>query len=254
MCDIRPFIELLDKARRVVVLTGAGVSTLSGIPDFRSSTGLYSKEFGSMSVEEILDIEFFKAHPDVFYDWAREYWFQMDRYSPNIIHETLAEMERKGKLSEGIFTQNIDSLHQKAGSRRVYELHGSLRSGYCIGCHRYYDYAYLADAVNRRIVPVCQTCGSLVKPDIVFYGESLDTTMLMRGENAFTNADLAIILGSSLVVNPAAALPYRSVMAGRDIVIVNRQPTYLDSYASLRYDDLESFFAALQPELSRYPG
>ena len=106
--------------------------------------------------------------------------------------------------------------------------------------------------MNRRIVPVCQTCGSLVKPDIVFYGESLDATMLMRGENAFTNADLAIILGSSLVVNPAAALPYRSVMAGRDIVIVNRQPTYLDSYASIRYDDLESFFTALKPELSRY--
>ena len=245
MNDISRFLSLLDSARRVVVLTGAGVSTLSGIPDFRSSSGLYSKEFGSMSVEEILDIDFFKDHPDVFYDWAREYWFQMDRYEPNIIHRTLARMEEPGKLSEGIFTQNIDSLHRKAGSRRVYELHGSLRDGYCIGCHRHYDYSYLASAVNKGIVPVCQTCGSLVKPDIVFYGESLNTTMLMRGENAFTNADLAIILGSSLVVNPAAALPYRSVMAGRDIVIVNRQPTYLDSYAALHFDDLESFFSAL---------
>ena len=113
MYDISPFMKLLEKSRRVVVLTGAGVSTLSGIPDFRSSTGLYSKEFGHMRVESILDIDFFLSHPDVFYDWAREYWFSMDRYEPNIIHKTLALMEGMGKLSEGIFTQNIDALHQK---------------------------------------------------------------------------------------------------------------------------------------------
>ena len=250
MYDISPFMKLLEKSRRVVVLTGAGVSTLSGIPDFRSSTGLYSKEFGHMRVESILDIDFFLSHPDVFYDWAREYWFSMDRYEPNIIHKTLALMESMGKLSEGIFTQNIDALHQKAGSKKVYELHGSLRDGYCVGCHRHYDYSYLAEAVNAHIVPRCQSCGSLVKPDIVFYGENLDSSMLMRGENAFTNADLAIILGSSLVVNPAAALPYRSVMAGRSIVIVNRDRTYIDEYAQLRYDDLEAFFTALFEKLA----
>lgn len=245
MLDISPFIRYLESANRIVVLTGAGVSTMSGIPDFRSSSGLYSKEYGTMRVEDILDIEFFKAHPDVFYDWARDYWFQMDKYEPNIVHKMLFEMEQNGKLSEGIFTQNIDSLHRKAGSRKVYELHGSLRDGYCINCHRHYDYSYLATAVNNHIVPVCQTCGALVKPDIVFYGENLNTTMLMRGENAFTNADLAIILGSSLVVNPAASLPYRSVLAGKDIVIVNRDKTYIDDYAALRYDDLETFFLAL---------
>ena len=250
MCDIGPFMELLGKARRVAVLTGAGVSTLSGIPDFRSSDGLYSKEFGHMRVESILDIDFFLSHPDVFYDWAREYWFQMDRYCPNIIHRTLSMMEAKGKLSEGIYTQNIDGLHQKAGSKKVFELHGSLRDGYCVSCHRHYDYSYLADAVNAHLVPRCQSCGSLVKPDIVFYGENLDSTMLMRGENAFTNADLAIVLGSSLVVNPAAALPYRSVIAGRDIVIVNRDRTYIDDYAALRYDDLEEFFASLSEKLA----
>lgn len=250
MNDITRFMELLDKARRVVVLTGAGVSTLSGIPDFRSSEGLYSREFGHMRVESILDIDFFLSHPDVFYDWAREYWFQMDRYSPNIIHRTLALMESKGKLSEGIFTQNIDGLHQKAGSRKVYELHGSLRDGYCTGCHRHYSYSYLSDAVNAHLVPLCQSCGSVVKPDIVFYGENLDSSMLMRGENAFTNADLAIILGSSLVVNPAAALPYRSVLAGKDIVIVNRDKTYIDEYAALKFDDLERFFTALYEKLA----
>ena len=100
MSDFQHFIKLYENSRRIVVLTGAGVSTLSGIPDFRSSDGLYSKEFGKMRVEEILDIDFFRAHPDIFYDWAREYWFQMERYKPNIIHETLALMEKKGKFFE----------------------------------------------------------------------------------------------------------------------------------------------------------
>ncbi len=243
MSDFQHFIKLYENSRRIVVLTGAGVSTLSGIPDFRSSDGLYSKEFGKMRVEEILDIDFFRAHPDIFYDWAREYWFQMDKYEPNIIHRALAEMEKRGKLSEGIFTQNIDSLHQKAGSRKVYELHGSIRSGYCLNCHSYFDYRYMAEAVDSRSVPYCKNCAGLVKPDIVFYGEPLDTSTLMRAENAFRNADLAIVLGSSLVVNPAASLPYISAREGKDIVIVNRDKTYIDDYAALRFEDLEAFFS-----------
>lgn len=249
MSDFGAFIDLYRKAGRIVVLTGAGVSTLSGIPDFRSSDGLYSKEFGHMNVEAILDIDFFTSHPDVFYDWAREYWFQMERYKPNIIHETLALMEKKGKLSEGIFTQNIDGLHQKAGSKKVYELHGSLREGYCMKCRRHYSYSYLADAVNSHAVPVCHSCGGLVKPDIVFYGEALNSTTLMRGENAFSYADLAIVLGSSLVVNPAASLPFISARAGKDIVIVNRDRTYIDDYAALKFDDLEEFFKAFRDEI-----
>ena len=242
MSDFSSFIDLYMKAGRIVVLTGAGVSTLSGIPDFRSSDGLYSKEFGNMRVEEILDIDFFRAHPDVFYQWSRDYWFQMETFQPNIIHRTLAEMERRGKLSEGIFTQNIDALHQRAGSKKVYELHGSIANGYCMNCHRHYDYKYMADAVNSGIKPICSSCGGLVKPDIVFYGESLNTTTLMRAENAFSYADLVIVLGSSLVVNPAASLPYISARSGKDIVIVNRDKTYIDDYAVLKFNDLESFF------------
>ena len=242
MSDFSSFIDLYRKAGRIVVLTGAGVSTLSGIPDFRSSDGLYSKEFGKMRVEEILDIDFFLAHPDVFYQWSRDYWFQMEKFQPNIIHRTLAEMERRGKLSEGIFTQNIDALHQRAGSKKVYELHGSIANGYCMNCHRHYDYKYMADSVNSGIKPICSSCGGLVKPDIVFYGESLNTTTLMRAENAFSYADLAIVLGSSLVVNPAASLPYISARSGKDIVIVNRDKTYIDDYAALKFNDLESFF------------
>ena len=249
MSDFSRFKELYEKAKRIVLLTGAGVSTLSGIPDFRSSDGLYSKEFGNMRVEEILDIEFFKAHPDVFYSWAKEYWYQMDSFEPNIIHRVLAAMEMKGKLTEGIFTQNIDGLHQKAGSKKVYELHGSVRAGYCMNCHSYFDYHYMADFVNRDTVPYCKNCGGLVKPDIVFYGEPLNNTVLMRAENAFRNADLAIVLGSSLVVNPAATLPYISIREGKDVVIVNRDRTYIDEYAALRFNDLEAFFKEAEKSL-----
>ena len=242
MSDFAAFKDIYSRSRRIVVLTGAGVSTLSGIPDFRSSTGLYSKEFGSMSVESILDIDFFSSHPDVFYSWAKEYWFQMDSFEPNIIHTVFAKAEADGKLTEGIFTQNIDGLHQKAGSKKVYELHGSVRNGYCMNCRRHYGYSFMAEMVNGGAVPVCGSCGGVVKPDIVFYGEPLDSTTLMRAENAFASADLAIVLGSSLVVNPAASLPYISARAGKDIVIVNRDRTYIDDYAALRFTDLEEFF------------
>ena len=250
MTDISGFIDLYERSSRIVVLTGAGVSTLSGIPAFRSSGGLYSEKFGNMSVEEILEIGFFRQHPDVFYSWAKDYWYQMEKFQPNIIHRVLAEVEKRGKLTEGIFTQNIDNMHQRAGSRKVYELHGSVRFGYCMNCHKQYDYETLARAVNADCVPVCSSCGGVIKPDIVFYGEALNTTMLMRAENAFANADLAIVLGSSLVVNPAASLPYISVRNGKDIVIVNRQKTYIDDYCAYRYDDLEEFFT----EFSEYLG
>ena len=236
------FLELYRKSRRIAVLTGAGVSTLSGIPDFRSSDGLYSKEYGHMRVEEILDIDFFKDHPDVFYGWARDCWYEMDSYEPNIVHTTLAKMEAKGKLSEGIFTQNIDALHQRAGSKKVYELHGSVKGGYCMRCHRYHDYKPIAEQVHNGAVPICSSCGGVIKPDIVLYGEPLNSTVLMRAQNAFANADLAIVLGSSLVVNPAASLPYISAQYGKDIVIVNRDPTYIDSYAQFRFTDLKEFF------------
>lgn len=249
MSDFGTFIDLLSKSRRMVALTGAGVSTLSGIPDFRSSEGLYSREFGSMRVEDILDIDFFKEHPDVFYQWARPYWYQMDKYEPNIIHRTLAVLEGMGTLTDGIFTQNIDSLDRKAGSKKVYELHGSLRAGYCMDCHSYYDYDTIARAVNSGIVPVCKQCGGTIKPDIVFYGEGLDQSLLSRGVSSFSYSDLVLVCGSSLIVNPAASLPYYSATNRKKIVIVNRDSTYLDEYASLRFDDLESFFGELNEHI-----
>ena len=245
------FFSLLEKSKRQVVLTGAGVSTLSGIPDFRSSDGLYSKEFGHMRVEEILDIDFFKEHPDVFYSWAKDNWYNIDQAEPNIIHKTLKKAEDIGFITEGIFTQNIDFLHERAGSRKVFPLHGTLERGYCMNCHSYHEYKEISNAVHSDKLPICSTCKGVIKPDIVFYGENLDMSLLTRAENAFYNADLVIVLGSSLVVNPAASLPYISARKGRNIVIVNRDDTYLDSYARLRYRDLKSFFDSFSEYLEK---
>ncbi len=243
------FFELFSKSKRQVVLTGAGVSTLSGIPDFRSSDGLYSKDFGHMRVEDILDIDFFKAHPDIFYSWAKDNWYNIEGKEPNIIHKSLKKAEDKGYITEGIFTQNIDFLHERAGSRKVFPLHGSLKRGYCMNCNSYHEYDEISKAVHEGRLPLC-SCKGVIKPDIVFYGEALDSTTLGRAENAFYNADLVLVLGTSLVVNPAASLPYISARKGRDIVIVNRDDTYLDGYARLRYRDLGSFFESFDSFIS----
>ncbi len=244
------FFKLLKNSRRQAVLTGAGISTLSGIPDFRSSDGLYSKEFGHMRVEDILDIDFFKAHPDVFYSWAKDNWYRMETFEPNIIHRTLKKAEDMGYITEGIFTQNIDFMHERAGSRKVYPLHGSLKRGFCMNCNSYHEYDEIKKLVHEHTVPQCTTCKGVIKPDIVFYGEGLDASILSRAESAFYNADLVLVLGSSLIVNPAASLPYISARHKKDIVIVNRDDTYLDSHARLRYRDLRTFFEAFSQYLS----
>lgn len=252
LSDFDSFLSILESSRRVVVLSGAGVSTLSGIPDFRSSGGLYSKKYGQLSVEEIVSIDFFFSHPDIFYSWASEYWFNIENFEPNIIHKCLKKMEDMGKLSEGIFTQNIDALHERAGSRNVYNLHGSLSRAFCTSCNSFFKYEDIAETVRKGDVPKCSRCGSLIKPDIVFYGEALDMSTLLRAESAFENADLALVLGSSLIVNPAASLPYISARKGKKIVIVNRDDTYLDCYACLRFRDLESFFVQLYEYLRKH--
>ncbi len=250
MSRFEEFIALYEASKRIAVLSGAGISTLSGIPDFRSSDGLYSKSFGHMKVEELLDISFFAAHPEEFYSWARDVFYNLDDKEPNIVHRVLARLEAIGRLSEGIFTQNIDSLHQRAGSKKVYELHGTLRRGYCMRCNSYYDYNEIASMVSADMVPVCRECGGVIKPDIVFYGENLDMSILKRAEISLSKADLLLVLGSSLVVNPAASLPMITYQNGGKIVLVNRDSTYLDSKA-LRFDDLESFFNEFNEYLNK---
>lgn len=239
------FEALLKESRKLAVFTGAGVSTLSGIPDFRGSHGVYNSPWQGLSVEEILSIDYFYSHPEIFYKWAEEVWYHLEEYEPNIVHRTLADLEERGYLPSGLFTQNIDFLHQRAGSRRVFELHGSARHSYCTTCNAFYSYEQIAPVVRRGEVPRCTTCGGLIKPDIVFYGESLDASVLKRAEIAFSQADLTLVLGSSLTVYPAASFPKLTSYYGGKVVIVNAQPTDQDKNAELCFSDLDQVFTAI---------
>lgn len=232
-------------AKRMTVFTGAGVSTLSGIPDFRSSKGVYSEKWEGLEVEQILHISFFMEHPDVFYAWAKDFWYRLDSYEPNMVHRSLAKLEAKGYLYS-LYTQNIDMLHQKAGSKKQFEVHGSAMHHYCTQCNKHYSFEEIAPIVLQDTVPYCTACSSVIKPDIVFYGENLDGNILQRAYEDFNHTDLCLVLGSSLTVQPAASFPLYATRNGAPLVIVNAQKTSQDGAASLRFIDLERVFAALE--------
>ncbi len=168
--------EALLASANTAVFTGAGVSTLSGIKDFRGKDGVYAKPWEGHSVEDILSLPFFRRDPSIFYAWAREFCYCLDKFSPCIVHTMLKHLEDKGLIG-GVMTQNIDVLHQKAGTRRVLEVHGSSSSHHCLKCRKSYDYEAIAPIVMKAEVPKC-SCGGVIKPDIIFYGESLDDKTL----------------------------------------------------------------------------
>ena len=241
--------SLLMRSKKIAVFTGAGVSTLSNIPDFRGKHGVYNSPWQGLPVETILSYDYFFSHPDIFYKWTEEVWYHLEDYKPNIIHYTLAKMEEKGMLKNGVFTQNIDFLHQRAGSKKVWELHGSARHSYCTNCNAFYKYEEIAPIVQRGEVPKCSKCGGLIKPDIVLYGENLPMSVLRQAETVFSQADLTLILGSSLTVYPAASLPKLTTYYGGNVVIINADPTDQDKDAKLIFRDLEQTFIALDEAL-----
>ncbi len=217
--------ERFGRARRAVFFGGAGVSTASGIPDFRSADGLYHQHF-KYPPEEMLGHGFFMAHTEEFYQFYRERMICLTA-RPNRAHEKLAELEREGHLA-AVVTQNIDGLHQAAGSREVYELHGSVHRNICQKCGATYSAEWV---LGTEGVPRCERCGGLVKPDVVLYGEQLDEHVLLASVQAISRADLLVIGGTSLVVYPAAGLV--DYFQGSDLVIVNRDPTPADGGADL---------------------
>ncbi|MBE6380324.1 MAG: NAD-dependent deacetylase [Lentisphaerae bacterium] len=242
--SIESFYEALAGADKVMVLTGAGISTLSGIPDFRGAMGCYQNKWHGMEVEEILSLPCFKKHPEYFYEWAQTFVYGVGDYEPNIVHKTLAAWEQRNLICR-TYTQNIDILHQHAGSRRLYELHGSPAHHHCMQCGEYFDYDFVAPLVHAGTLPRCSQCGGVIKPDIVFYGENLNRELLEQAFNDFASADLALVLGSSLTVNPAAVLPQYTLRSGGKLAIVNMQPTNLDRFASWKFDDLRLTFEEL---------
>ena len=227
----------VDEAQRIVFFGGAGVSTESGIPDFRSVDGLYNQKF-KYPPETIISHSFFERKPEEFFDFYKEKMLPLG-FEPNITHKVLARWEREGKLS-AVVTQNIDGLHQKAGSRNVLELHGSVLRNYCTRCHRSYSAEFVK---NSRGVPRCD-CGGVVKPDVVLYEESLDQDVMGRAAMAIAGADLLIVAGTSLTVWPAAGMIryYR----GRRLVLINRDETPFDGEADLvLHEKLGDVFRAL---------
>ena len=221
----RELAAIVEEAGKVCFFGGAGVSTASGIPDFRSPTGLYHQKF-KYSPETMLGHDFFYSHTEEFYDFYRTRMIALDA-KPNQAHLKLAELEDEGKLT-GVVTQNIDGLHQMAGSRRVFELHGSVRRNICSRCGRTYSAEWI---LGTEGVPRCEDCGGLIKPDVVLYGESLDEACILGSIKAIAEADVLIVGGTSLVVYPAAGLV--RYFQGDKLVIVNLEPTPQDAYADL---------------------
>ena len=227
----------IAESNRIVAFTGAGVSTESGIPDFRSVDGLYSQKF-DYPPETIISHAFYERRPEYFFRFYREKMLPLG-FEPNITHSVLAKWEREGKLS-AVVTQNIDGLHQKAGSQNVYELHGSVLRNYCTRCGKFHSAEFIKNSVG---VPKC-TCGGTVKPDVVLYEESLDQRTIEASVNAIANADLLIVAGTSLTVYPAAGLI--NYYRGNRLVLINRDATAYDHYADLVFhESLGSVFSQL---------
>jgi NAD-dependent deacetylase len=233
-------------AAHCVALTGAGVSTLSGIRDFRGKNGLYN----DMDAEKIFDIDYFHRDPSFYYKAAGAFIYNIDEKEASVVHTCLGELEKRGFL-KALITQNIDLLHQKGGSRHVIEVHGSPRVHYCLRCSSVrMNFEEAAAIVRSGGLPRCPTCGGVLKPAITFFGESLPIAALREATEEAQAADLMLVLGTSLTVNPAASLPLYTLRKGGRIVIVNDMPTPLDSRAFMRFEDLGEVFEGIRGLLS----
>ena len=222
--EVERLQHLIDNAKRIVFFGGAGVSTESGIKDFRSKDGLYKlqSKYGR-PYEEMLSHTYFMQHTDTFYQFYREFMINTDA-KPNAAHKYLAELEKRKSLT--IITQNIDGLHQMAGSKNVLELHGSIHRNYCMKCNSFFN---LDDLLDMPSTPRCPKCGGLIKPDVVLYEEGLDQDVLYGAVDAIAKADLLIVAGTSLAVYPAAGLI--RYFCGDNIVVINKERLRVENVA-----------------------
>jgi NAD-dependent deacetylase len=223
-------VELLREARHAIVLTGAGLSTPSGIPDFRSAgTGLWSQD----EPLEVASLTTFRTHPERFFEWFRPLARQIMYAKPNPAHQALARLETQGRL-QTVLTQNVDMLHYKAGSKHVLELHGTLRTMSCTQCYQQYGHenflqAYLEDGT----IPLCPACSAILKPDVILFGEQLPQKTMAEAQQEARKCDLVMVIGSSLEVLPVAGLPMQAIDHGAHLIIINNSPTYLNMRADI---------------------
>ncbi|MDR2630292.1 MAG: NAD-dependent deacetylase [Spirochaetaceae bacterium] len=235
----------LESSRYCTALTGAGISTLSGIPDFRGPRPAF------LFPEEVFSFDRFEGDPAFFYKTAGPFVYQLHKKEPSVVHRVLAGLEKRGPV-RAVITQNIDMLHQKAGSARVIELHGSPRFHYCLRCPGIrMGYGEAAEALEAGRLPQCPRCGAVLKPALTFYGEPLPLEARRQAEEELYKTDLLLVLGTGLSVFPAAELPRAALRRGGRIVIVNRQDTPLDGEAFLRFRELEGVFSPLETMLRR---
>lgn len=222
--------KIIDTSKNTVLFTGAGISCPSGIPDFRSADGLYGEKGGGYSPEQIISHSFFVAHPKEFYEFYKSKMVY-PKAKPNAAHRYFAKLEEEGKLS-AIVTQNIDGLHQAAGSKNVLEFHGSVHRNHCMRCGKFFDVNYV---MNSSGAPKCDNCGGPVKPDVVLYEEGIDADVFEKSVAAIENAQTVIVVGTSLAVYPAAGL--LTGFSGENLVLVNKQATPFDRYATLVFNE-----------------
>ena len=232
--------EIVDRSKKLVFFGGAGVSTASGIPDFRGGDGLYARKYGGLTPEMMLSRSFFNLHPDRFFDFYREHMVHPDAL-PNAAHQKLFELEQAGRLT-GLVTQNIDGLHRAAGNRLVYEIHGSIHENRCMDCGRFYG---LDAVMGTQGIPRCADCGGVIKPSVVLYGESPDPYAHTGACREIARCDTLIVAGTSLTVEPAAScIDY---FRGRELVVLNREATRADARATLvLHGDVEEILGALR--------
>lgn len=242
--------ELVQKARHAVILTGAGLSTPSGIPDFRSEgTGLWSRD----EPLEVASLSTFRTHPEKFFAWFRPLASQIFYARPNPAHQALADLQKHNHL-HAIITQNIDMLHQKAGSQRVIEMHGTLQTLSCTRCYHQFGYeAYLPQFVDRGEIPHCPDCGGILKPDVILFGEQLPQKAWYEAQREARACDLMLVAGSSLEVLPVAGLPMQAIDRGAHLIIINNSPTYLNVRADIILtDDIASILPAITERVLRH--
>ncbi len=241
--QIKTLKELIEESHTIAFFTGAGISTLSGIPDFRSKNGLYSNRYHGKKPEKILHIKYFNKHPEEFYAFYREKLL-IDNIDPNVIHLFISELQQLGK-EVTVVTQNIDGLHEKAGSLKIHNLHGTIHKNYCVDCKKEYDIDYIKQTDG---IPYCKECGGIIRPAITFYGEFLDKETFKQARLDTKNADLLIVLGTSLVVYPASEIV--SHFRGKNLVIINKKRTKFNLQANLVIqEDFAKVFNALLKEL-----
>ena len=239
--------ELFRQAKHPLALTGAGISTPSGIPDFRSEgTGLWAKS----EAMEVASLSTFRYNPSQFYKWFRPLANQIIKASPNAAHLALAELEKNAYLNT-IITQNIDVLHQKAGSGEVIEMHGTLRTLSCTQCyHQVEATPYLKSFIEEGNIPHCLDCGAILKPDVILFGEQLPQKAWLKAQKAARDCDLMLVIGSSLEVLPVAGLPMQTLDRGGHLIIVNQSPTYLNVRADIVFtQDAAELLPALVEEV-----